>query len=317
MKLVSILIPTYNEEENVKIVYEKIIDLFSENLKNYKYEILFIDNYSTDKTREHLIEMAEFDKNIKVIFNVRNFGFSKSLFYGVTQTTGDCTVILFADMQDPPELIVEFVKEWELGHKVVVGIKTKSKENKLMYLVRSFYYKFIGKIAEIDHIEHFTGYGLYDRSFLEVLKNIDDSMPYLRGIVAELGGKRKEIYYEQRKRQKGKSSFNFFKLYDEAMLGVTSYSKVLLRIATFIGFIIAVFSFLIAIFTLIWKLLYWNKFPVGLASVSIGLFFFSSVQLFFIGLLGEYILSINTRVMNRPLVVEEKRINFDIEEKKS
>ena len=196
MKLVSILIPTYNEEINVKLIYVQLIELFSKSLVDYRYEILFIDNYSTDKTREYLLEMAELDKNIKLIFNVRNFGFSKSLFYGVTQTTGDCTVILFADMQDPPELITEFIKEWENGYKVVVGIKTKSKENKIMYLVRSFYYKFIGKIAEIDHIEHFTGYGLYDKSFVETLKNIKDSMPYLRGIVAELGGKRKEIYYE-------------------------------------------------------------------------------------------------------------------------
>ena len=311
MKLVSILIPTYNEEENVTLIYNRILKLFGTELENYAYEIIFIDNYSQDNTREKLKELAIKDKNVKLIFNMRNFGFSKSLYHGVIQTHGDCTIIIFADMQDPPELIPKFLEEWEKGYKIVVGIKNKSKENKIMYFIRSFYYKLIKKIAEIDHIEHFTGFGLYDKSFITILKNLNDPMPYLRGIVAEFGGRRQEIYYEQKKRENGKSSFNFFKLYDVAMLGVTSYSKVPLRIATFLGIIIGIISFIIAVITFILKLLFWNRYPMGLAAVSIGLFFFSSVQLFFIGLLGEYIANINERLLSRPLVIEEERINFE------
>lgn len=311
MKTISILIPTYNEQGNVNEIYKRITHLFNNTLNNYAYEIVFIDNYSKDRTREYLINLARADEKVKLIFNAKNFGFVRSTFYGILQTTGDCTVLLFADMQDPPELIVDFVSQWEQGSKIVVGIKTKSKENKLMYFFRSCYYKLIGNIAEVEHIEHFTGFGLYDKEFINILKNLNDPMPYLRGIVAELGYERKEVYYEQKKRENGKTSFNFFKLYDVAMLGITSYSKVVMRLATILGFIASIISLLIALITIILKLLYWDKYPIGTAAILTGTFFIGSIQLFFIGFLGEYILNINTRIMNRPLVIEEKRVNFE------
>lgn len=310
MKTISIVVPTFNEEKNVELIYEKIKELFKADLSDYKYEILFIDNCSRDNTRTIIKDICSVDKDVKTIFNAKNFGFTRSTFYGLTQTTGDATILVFADMQDPPELIVDFVKEWEKGNKIVIGIKNKSKENKIMYFVRNLYYNFLSKVAEVEHIKQFTGFGLYDKSFIEVLASLDDSMPYLRGIVGELGYSRKEIYYEQQKRKFGKSNFNLWKLYDVAMLGITSYSKVIMRSATIIGSIASAVSLVISLVTIVLKLIYWNKYPTGTAAILSGVFLLGSIQLFFIGLLGEYILNINTRVMRRPLVIEEKRINF-------
>ncbi len=310
MKTVTVVIPTYNEEENIPVVYQRVKEVFEKELESYQYEIQFIDNCSTDKSRELIADLAHSDSHVKAIFNVKNFGFTRSTFYGLTQAEGDCAVLLFADMQDPPEVIVDFVREWENGYKIVTGIKNKSKESPLMYLFRKIYYWLIKLIAEVDHIEQFDGFGLYDASFIKVLRELDDPLPYLRGIVAELGGKRKEVHYTQEKRKKGKSSFNFLKLYDLAMLGITSYSKVIMRLATLLGFFVAFVSIVIAIITLVHKLTHWDSFPIGTAAISIGVFFFGAVQLFFVGFLGEYIVNINTRVMKRPLVVEEKRIGF-------
>jgi len=314
MKRISIVIPTYNEELNIKNAYERIKNIFLTQLSSYAYEILFIDNFSTDSSRKIIEELCGLDENVCTIFNAKNFGFTRSTYYGLTQATGDCTVLLFADLQDPPELLTDFVREWENGYNVVIGIKTKSKESKIKYFMRSTYYKFLKKIAEIDHIEHFTGFGLYDRSFIKTLRSLDDPMPYLRGIIAELGPARKEITYVQEKRELGKSNFNLYKLYELAMLGITSYSKVIMRLATICGFITSIFSLIIAVVTFVIKLFAWDSFPMGVAAISVGLFFFGSVLLFFIGFQGEYILSINTRVMNRPLVIEEKRINLKKDE---
>ncbi|MCI1477129.1 MAG: glycosyltransferase family 2 protein [Clostridium beijerinckii] len=311
MKTISVVIPTFNEEGNVKQAYEKVKKVFLDKLQEYNYEIIFIDNYSKDTTRKIITDICKYDNNVKAIFNAKNFGFTKSTFYGLIQSTGDATVLIFADMQDPPQLIYDFVKEWEKGNKIVIGIKNRSKENRIMYLLRSCYYKMISKIAEIEHINHFTGFGLYDKSFIEVLSKLDDPMPYLRGIVSELGYERKELFYEQQKREYGKSNFNFFKLYDVAMLGITSYSKVVMRIATILGLIASATSMLVAIITICLKIIYWDKYPIGTAAILTGTFFIGSIQLFFIGLLGEYILNINTRVMKRPLVIEDRRINFD------
>ena len=310
MKTVSVVIPTYNEEENVPRIAERVSKIFQEKLQDYHYEIIFIDNFSTDNTRRIIEEMAKEDQQIKAIFNAKNFGFSRSTFYGLSQAQGDCAVLVFADMQDPPELIVDFIQKWESGFKIVVGIKNKSKENWLMYKMRQLYYSFIKKIGDVEHIEQFTGFGLYDAEFLAVLRQLDDPLPYLRGIVAELGFENTKVYYEQQKRVYGKSSFSFMKLYDTAMLGITSYSKVLTRIATILGFTASVVSLLVAVVTLIIKLLCWNSFSVGIAAISIGVYFFGSVILFFVGLIGEYIVNINIRTMHHPLVVEEKRINF-------
>ena len=315
MKRVSIVIPTYNEEENIPKVYQKVTLLFEDALKNYDYEILFIDNCSEDKSQETILQLTQNNTHVKAIFNAKNFGFSRSTFYGITQATGDCCVLLFADMQDPPETIVDFVKEWEKGFKIVIGIKAKSKEKKWMYFVRSCYYQVLKEICEIDHIKQFDGFGLYDDAFLNVLRKLDDPLPYLRGIVAELGFARKEVYYTQAKREFGKTKFNFFKLYDVAMLGITSYSKIVMRLATLIGFGVAVISLVVAGVTFVYKIFNWKSFPVGNAAISIGVFFFGAVQLFFIGLLGEYILNINTRILHRPLVIEERRLNFDSDTK--
>lgn len=310
MKTISVVIPTYNEEGNIIKGYERVKKVFQE-LSNYKYEMLFIDNCSTDKTRAILRKIAEEDSRVKCIFNAKNFGWTRSSYYGIINTTGDCTVLLAADMQEPPEKIIEFVTEWEKGFKIVIGIKNKSKENKVKYFLRNCYYNFISRIAETEHIKQFMGFGLYDKEFVNVLRNLDDPMPYLRGIVAELGYTRKEIRYTQEKRVEGKTHFSFFKVYDLAMLGITSSTKVLMRLATLLGFGIAIISFLVAIVTLILKLFNVIDYPTGIAAISIGVFFFGAVQLFFIGLLGEYVLNINTRVIHRPLVIEEVRLNFD------
>ena len=311
MKTISIVIPTYNEESNVVPLSEKLVSIFNDRLSNYNYEIIFIDNYSKDDTRNKLLELCSNNKNIKAIFNAKNFGQLNSPFYGLLQSSGDCAVLLCADFQDPPDLIVDFIKEWENGYKIVIGRKNKSKENPIMYLIRTIYYNVIKKIASTEHISNFTGFGLYDKDFINVLRNLDDSQPYLRGIVAELGYTRKEIFYEQQKRKAGKTKNNFYSLYDVAMLGITSYSKVLLRLATMFGFLFSVITFIIGLITFITKLINWNNYPIGIAALIVGVFFIGSVQIFFIGLLGEYILNINLRVMHRPLVVEERRINFD------
>lgn len=309
-KCISILIPTYNEEENIGPLADAVRGLFKNELKEYRYEIVFIDNDSSDKTRNEIRKLCDGDKDIKAIFNTKNFGQFNSPYYGLMQTTGDCVILLCADFQDPIELIPEFVKEWENGYKIVIGRKTTSKENKIMYLLRSLYYKILKKMSETEQIEHFTGFGLYDREFVNVMKDLDDPTPFLRGIVAELGWDRKEIPYEQQKRRAGKTKNNFYRLYDAAMLSFTSYTKAGLRMATFVGFGVAGISFMIGVFYFVIKLLHWDDYNMGMASVAIGLFFLGAVQLIFIGLLGEYILSMNQRIMNRPLVIEKERINF-------
>ena len=310
MKTISMVIPTYNEKDNIFDDYDRLTGIMNRDLPEYNYEMLFIDNCSNDGTRDLLKVLAQKDKHVKVILNGNNFGWSRSSFYGIINTTGDCTVLLAADMQEPPEKMVEFVREWENGYKVVVGIKSKSKENKLVYFLRNCYYKFLNSIAEINHIQQFLGFGLYDRSFVEVLKGLEDPIPYFRGIVAELGFQMKKIEYVQDKRKKGKTHFSLYKIYDLAMLGITSYSKVVLRVATIAGFFVAFASILIALVTFILKILGIISYPIGIAAISIGVFALGGLQLFFIGLLGEYILNINTRTMKRPLVVEEERINF-------
>lgn len=317
MKKISVLIPCYNEEENVVPISKAVIDIITTELPAYDYELVFIDNDSQDNTRPLLRGLCAENPKIKAIFNAKNFGQFNSPYYGMLQCTGDCVISMVADFQDPVELIPRYVHEWENGYKIVIGIKTTSQENKFMYWLRSLYYKMIKKFSNVEQIEHFTGSGLYDRDFIEVLRDLKDPTPFLRGIVAELGYKRKEIPYEQPKRRAGKTHNNFYTLYDAAMLSVTSYTKVALRVATFIGAICSGISFLVAIVYLIMKLIWWDRFPAGIAPMLIGLLFLGSVQILFIGLVGEYVLSINQRVMNRPLVVEEERINFAQEDKKT
>ncbi len=310
-KKISILIPCYNEEENVVPMSEAIVNLFETELTAYDYELVFIDNDSHDKTRDLLREICSKNSNVKAIFNAKNFGQFNSPYYGILQTTGDCTISMVCDFQDPIELIPQYIQEWENGYKIVIGIKTTSKENKIMYLLRSIYYKMIKKFSDVEQIEHFTGSGLYDKSFVDVLRELKDPKPFMRGIVAELGFKRKEIPYEQPKRRAGKTHNNFYTLYDAAMLSITSYTKIGLRLATFAGCGVGFVSILVAFIYLIMKLCMWNSFQAGMAPILIGMCLLGSIQLFFIGLIGEYIMSINSRVLNRPLVVEEERLNFN------
>lgn len=313
MKKISALIPCYNEEENVVPMAEELTRLFERELPQYDYEIIFIDNCSVDQTRTLLRSLCEKDRHIKAIFNAKNFGQARSPYYGMMQTSGDCVVKLCCDFQEPIDLIPSMIEEWEKGSKLVVMQKTSSEENKIMYFLRSCYYKLIHKFSEVEQIEHFTGFGCYDKSFIEIMRSLHDPTPFLRGVVAELGYNIKVIPYQQKQRRAGKSKNNFYSLYDLAMLSFTSYTKVGLRLATFLGMIIAGCSFLVALVYLILKLVHWNTFVAGTAPILIGMFFLGAVQLIFLGLIGEYILSINQRIMNRPLVVEEERLNFDEE----
>ncbi len=313
-KKISVVIPTYNEEENVIPLAKAVTEVMERDLPEYDYEILFIDNHSRDNTQPLIRSLCRENKKIKAIFNARNFGQVRSPVYGMKQAYGDCVIRMCADFQDPVDMIVKFVREWEQGHKIVIGVKSASKEKKLMYWVRSCYYKLINKVTDIDHIEHFTGFGLYDKKFVDVVRSLHDPVPYLRGIIAELGFDYKALPYTQPRRRAGKSKNNFYSLYDYAMIGITSYSKVVMRIATFLGFIVAGLSFVAGIVYLVMKLLYWDRFSAGVAPMLIGMFFLGSLQLFFIGFLGEYVLSINSRVLDRPLVVEEERLNFNEED---
>ena len=301
MKKISILIPCYNEEENVVPIANAIVEEMDKNLSSYDYEIVFIDNDSKDNTRPLLREICKRNPKIKAIFNAKNFGQFNSPYYGMLQTTGDCTIAMCCDFQDPVELIPQMI---------VSCIKTASKENPIMRFLRSCYYKMIKKMSSVEQIEHFTGFGLYDKSFIEVLRNLKDPTPFLRGIVAELGFKRVNIEYTQAKRRAGKTHNNFFTLFDAAMLSFTSYTKVGLHLVTFAGMILSALSILAALVYLVLKLLYWDRFSAGFAPMIIGLFFLNAIELLFIGFVGEYVMSINTRVMNRPLVIEEERINF-------
>ena len=311
---ISVVVPCYNEQDNVKEMAKALINIFDEKLSIYEREIIFIDNDSTDLTRTYLREICSEYKDIKAIFNAKNFGQFNSPYYGILQTTGDCTVVISCDFQDPVELIPVFVKEWENGYKIVSAIKTASKENKLIRFFRNCYYKLIGKMSEVEQIENFTGFGLYDKSFVDVLRDLKDPTPFLRGIVAELGFSRKDVAYTQQKREKGKTHNNFFSLYDAAMLSFTSYTKNGLRCMSFIGMFVCIISILIAVVYLVMKLTRWDEFDAGVMPVLLAVLIFGSIILFFMGIMGEYILSINKRIMNRPLVVEEERINFEKED---
>jgi glycosyltransferase involved in cell wall biosynthesis len=310
MKQISILTACYNEEENIELLYNKVKKQM-QVLESYKYEHLFIDNASTDKTVEILKRIAAQDKNVKIIVNARNFGHIRSPFHGIRQCFGDAVISIVADLQDPPELIPQLIKKWEEGFKIVVGVKNKSKENPIMYGIRKIFYGLLSRASETEQIKNFTGFGLYDKKFIDTLRNIDDPYPYFRGLIGELGFDVTQISYTQPKREHGKTKNNFYTLYDMAMLGFVNHSKLPLRLASFIGFGVAVVSLLAAFIYFIYKLIYWDSFQTGTAPLVIGLFFFSSIQLFFIGIIGEYIGAIHTQVRKRPLVIEKERVNFD------
>lgn len=309
-KTISVVIPTYNEQENIPLVAEKVAEIFGDVLTEYEYRILFVDNCSTDGSREIIRRMSVNDRHIQYIFYVRNFGFSKSVFYGLTQSDGDCTVLLFADMQDPPTLIVDFVREWEKGSLSVVGVKDRSEEKKWMYFIRKTYYKFMGRISTVDHIEQFTGVGLYDKKIIAIFKQVNDPIPYLRGMVAELAPKCKKVFYTQRKREYGKSSFNFWRYYEVGMLGLTAYSRIFMRCSVMLGFLISICSIIVSLITFVMKIFHLVDYPVGNAAILFGVYFIGGVLLLFCGILGEYIADINIRSMRHPIVVEEERGNI-------
>jgi len=309
MKTISLVSPCYNEEENVPELYRRLTSVMAK-FPHYDYEIILADNCSTDGTRRVIRELAAKDKRLKAIFNAANFGQIRSPYNAMLAAGGDAVVTMCADLQEPPELVADFIREWENGAKVVCGVKPKSRENPLMFLVRRCFYKLIKACSDTPQIENFTGFGLYDRCVIDAMKKFHEPYPYIRGLVAEIGFRRVEVPYEQMAREHGKTKNNFFSLYDYAMTGFVNHTKMPLRLATFTGFVLSGLSLLTAAGYLAYKLVCWDSFSVGLAPVVIGLFFFASVQLIFIGVLGEYIGAIWTQVKNKPLVIEEERINF-------
>ncbi len=313
--MISVAIPCWAEEKSIATMYERLIKIFKNELSNYDYEIIFVDDCSPDSTWKEIGKICDKDKNVKGIRNAKNFGFTRNVFATLLYGQGDATFLVFGDLQDPPEILPEMVKEWESGHKVVVGQKTHSAEPKLMYALRTVYYKLIGKLSDSKQIQHFNGFGLYDKAFIDVMRTIDDPCPYLKGLVAEFGMDIKIVQYEQALSMRGKSGFNFMKYYDVAMIGITSYTKILMRLATFVSAFLGVISAILAVYVLIRKILNWNSYLYGTAAILIGVFFLGAIQLFFLGILGEYILTINTRSMKRPLVVIGEKKGFPEETK--
>jgi glycosyltransferase involved in cell wall biosynthesis len=309
-KLITIMTPCFNEELNVRELHRRVMQMAA-GMPQYRIEHLFIDNASTDHTVDVLREMAANDSSVKVIVNARNVGAERSGMYGLLQAQGDAIGGLVADLQDPPELFADMIREWEKGFPIVAAVKNTSDENTFMYRVRTSYYKLVARLTNVRILEHFTGFGLYDRSVVEKIRTeFRDPYPYFRGILAEIGLPIARVFYNQKRRERGITSNNFYSLYDFAMLGITNLSKVPLRLVIFAGFISALFSFLMGMFYLVYKLIFWSQFTVGVAPVVLGMFFLGSVQLIAIGIIGEYVGSIHTLVLDRPLVVEKERINF-------
>lgn len=311
MKKISIVVPCYNEEDNILDMYRALTNTMMETLTTYEYDIIFVDNKSEDSSRSIIRKICSEDQHVKAVFNRVNCGPDTNVFHSLRESDGDCVIRISADFQEPVDQIPAMVREWEKGNKVVCMIKTRSKENKFVYFAREMFYRVFELLSPTPQLKQFTGFGLYDKEFIDVIRQIKDSKPCFKGIIAEYAPERVELPFEQRKRQAGKSSMNFMRYYDSAMLSFTSYTTSGLRIATFGGFLISAVSFLIGLVYLILKLTHWDSFPTGSAPILLSVLFLGGVQLFFIGLLGEYILSINKRVINRPMVVVEERLNFD------
>lgn len=310
-KLISVVTPCYNEEENVRELATRIRAVFS-RLPGYDYEHILIDNASTDGTADFLRELAGEDKRIKVILNTRNFGHIRSPYHALLQGRGDAVIGMASDLQDPPEMIGEFLRKWEEGYKVVMGVKTQSQESAAMFAMRKLYYGLSGRMSNIKLVANFTGFGLYDQVVIEHVRRMDDPYPYFRGMIADLGYEAARIPFDQPRRKRGITKNNIFTLYDLAMLGITNHSKVPLRLATMVGFALSAISLLIAVGYTLAKLFYWSDFAMGTAPILIGFFFFMSVQLLFIGMIGEYVGAIHTQVLKRPHVIEKERLNFDL-----
>ncbi len=312
MKKISLVSSCYNEEENIDTLYERVTKAIEPFCSKYEFEYILLDNGSTDNTAQKLKDLAQKDNRIKVILNTRNFGHIRSPYYGMIQADGDAVIYLASDLQDPPELIKDFIEKWEQGYMIVLGKKTKSEESILMFLIRSAYYELISRIADDDSglVKNCTGFGLYDHKVIEIIKSLDDPYPYLRGLICDIGYEKAFVEFTQPTRKRGITKNNFYTLYDNAMIGIVKHSKVPLRIMTFLGFGFSFLSLLIAFLYFILKLIFWEEFTLGMAPIIISIFFFASVQLFCLGVLGEYIGAIYTRVNKKPVVVEKERINF-------
>lgn len=307
-KLISIVTPCYNEVENIEELYQRIAAVMA--TMPYDYEHICIDNCSTDGTVRKIKDIAASDKRVKLIVNVRNFGHIKSPYYGILQSLGDACILIASDLQDPPEIIVEFIKKWEEGYKTVLAVKPESEESSIMFFLRKIYYRFISRISDVPLVQNATGAGLFDRAVVDILRNIHDSYPYFRGLLCEIGFPIALVPFKQPRRKRGITKNNFYTLYDIAMLGITNHSKVPLRLMAMSGFLLSFLSLLVALIFFVAKLVFWNSFQLGTAPILIGIFFFGAIQAFFIGVLGEYIGSIHTQVRNMPLVIERERVNF-------
>ncbi len=307
-KIISIVAPCYNEEENIEELYQRVVEVMAN--QPYDYELIFIDNCSTDGTVKRIKELATNNKRLKLIVNSRNFGHIRSPYYGILQSKGAACVLIASDLQDPPEMIAEFIKKWEEGYKIVMAVKTESEESSVMFFIRKVYYNLINKISEVPLIKNATGFGIFDQSIIEILRTIRDPYPYFRGLLSEIGFPIAAVQFKQPRRNRGLTKNNFYTLYDLAVIGVTNHSKIPLRIMAFCGFILAILSLVVAISFLIAKLVNWDSFQLGIAPILIGMFFLGAIQVFFIGILGEYISSIHTHARNMPLVIESERVNF-------
>ncbi|MCI2048239.1 MAG: glycosyltransferase [Lachnospiraceae bacterium] len=316
-KKISVIVPCYNDEKSVVSLCATVREMFGGPLKDYDYDIIYADDDSADGTRAKVRELCAADRHVRAVFNMANFGFSRNVFSALQESDGDAAFLVFGDLQDPPELLPEFVRKWEAGSKVVVGRKIASDESHIMNWWRNCYYRVIRALSEKPQIEEFNGYGLYDRRFIEVLRNIGDVQPYLKTVVSEYAPDCASVEYRHHKSGRGRSNFNFYKNYDFAMEGITSSTKKLLRASTYLGAGLGIISVIYALYVLIRKLTSWNTYPAGLASIMIGVFILGSAELFFIGILGEYVLSINTRTMRKPRVIVDERIGFDEEPEKT
>jgi glycosyltransferase involved in cell wall biosynthesis len=308
-KLISIVTPCYNEEDNIEELCDRIASVMAE--LPYEYEHICIDNHSSDATVKKIKQMAKNDKRLKLIVNARNFGHIRSPYYGILQSHGDACVLIASDLQDPPEMITDFIQKWEDGYKTVLAVKPESEEPTIIFTLRKYYYKLISKISEVPLVNNATGAGLFDRKVVEILKTIQDPYPYFRGLLCEIGFPIATVPFKQSRRLRGVTKNNFYTLYDIALLGITNHSKIPLRLMAMGGFLLAFISLMVAIFFLVAKLLYWDSFQLGTAPILIGIFFFGAIQAFFIGVLGEYVGSIHTQVRKMPLVVEIERVNFN------
>lgn len=313
MKKISVLVPCYNEEKTINELYDRITMIFQNGLNEYDYEIIFVDDYSKDSTRDKIRSLSLNDNRVKAVFNAKNFGFHRNVFQSYQYASGDAAFMLFGDLQDPPEMLPEFVKKWEEGYKCIVGQKIDSKEGKVLTFFRKVYYKMINILAEQKQLEMVNGFGLYDREFLNVMEEIGDIAPFFKSVLNEYGMKLCLVPYHHQESKREKSNFNFLKNYDFAMHGLTSSTKMLMRLATFFSLFIGIICICLTIYVLVKKILFWDTFPLGSASIMVGVFFLGAVQLFFIGVLGEYILSINERVERKPRVVVSEKLNFEKE----